>query len=180
MEARTTERVFDRRLIPEFDGSSQSVAEWLEKLELVCKLCKVVVAAQVIPLRLTGRALPFTSNCPSRTGKSRWSIRKHAGERLCHWLSEHAQNLLRAGARVEDLSLYQLLTRARVILAGEFHDCERDAGLGATAQDAYRNGVSQNATVRCHGSCGVNHVARECPTKRPHAGTAQWARGRIA
>ncbi|KFD49858.1 hypothetical protein M513_09325 [Trichuris suis] len=69
MEARTTERVFDRRLIPEFDGSSQSVAEWLEKLELVCKLCKVVVAAQVIPLRLTGRALPFTSNCPSRTGK---------------------------------------------------------------------------------------------------------------
>ncbi|KFD49859.1 hypothetical protein M513_09326 [Trichuris suis] len=81
---------------------------------------------------------------------------------------------------MEDLSLCQLLTRARVILAGEFHDCERDASLGATAQDAYRNGVSQNATVCCHGSRGVNHVARECPTKRPQAGTAQWARGRIA
>ena len=48
---------FDLKLIPEFDGSSgHSVAEWLEKLELVCKLRKISDVASVIPLRLTGGA----------------------------------------------------------------------------------------------------------------------------
>ena len=48
---------FDLRLIPEFDGSSEhSVTEWLEKLELVCKLRKISDEASVIPLRLTGGA----------------------------------------------------------------------------------------------------------------------------
>ena len=48
---------FDIKLIPEYDGSSaQSVVEWLEKLELVCKLRGVKDVASVIPLRLTGFA----------------------------------------------------------------------------------------------------------------------------
>ena len=48
---------FDLKLIPEFDGGSKySVTEWLEKLELVCKLRKITDVASVILLRLTGRA----------------------------------------------------------------------------------------------------------------------------
>ncbi|KRZ59047.1 hypothetical protein T02_3184 [Trichinella nativa] len=47
----------DLRLIPEFDGSpQQSVVEWLEKVELVCKLRDISDVASVIPLRLTGGA----------------------------------------------------------------------------------------------------------------------------
>lgn len=48
---------FDLKLIPEFNGSSErSVAEWLEKLELICKLQKISDMASVITLRLTGMA----------------------------------------------------------------------------------------------------------------------------
>lgn len=48
---------FDLKLIPEYDGSgAQAVVEWLEKVELVCKLQGVDDVASVIPLRLTGGA----------------------------------------------------------------------------------------------------------------------------
>ena len=47
----------DLKLIPEYDGSgTQSVVEWLEKLELVCKLRDISDVASVIPLRLSGGA----------------------------------------------------------------------------------------------------------------------------
>lgn len=47
----------DLRLIPEYDGSGvQSVVEWMEKLELICKLRNVSDVASVIPLRLSGGA----------------------------------------------------------------------------------------------------------------------------
>lgn len=43
------EQSLDMKLIPEFDGNGkQSVAEWLEKLELVC----IVDVSSMIPLRL--------------------------------------------------------------------------------------------------------------------------------
>ena len=44
------------RLVPEFDGASQDVAEWIDKLELVCRLKGVESQENVIPLRLTGGA----------------------------------------------------------------------------------------------------------------------------
>ena len=48
---------FDLRLIPEYDGTDkQSVVEWLEELELVCKIRGVEDVASVVPLRLTGGA----------------------------------------------------------------------------------------------------------------------------
>lgn len=47
------EQSLDMKLIPEFDGNAkQSVAEWLEKLELVCKLRGIVDVSSMIPLRL--------------------------------------------------------------------------------------------------------------------------------
>ena len=48
---------FDLKLIPEYDGGgAQGVVEWLEKLDLVCKLRGLDDVASVIPLRLTGGA----------------------------------------------------------------------------------------------------------------------------
>ena len=47
----------DIRLIPEYDGTSAiSVVEWLDKVELVCKLRDIECLEEVIPLRLTGGA----------------------------------------------------------------------------------------------------------------------------
>ena len=46
----------DLRLIPEFDGTSQAVEEWLAKLELTCKLRGITELHTVVPLRLTGGA----------------------------------------------------------------------------------------------------------------------------
>ena len=46
----------DLRLIPEFDGASHAVVEWLEKLELVCKLRGITELHTVVPLRLTAGA----------------------------------------------------------------------------------------------------------------------------
>lgn len=47
---------FDVRIIPDFDGTSQPVAEWFEKVELVCRLRNVTDLTAVVPLRLTGGA----------------------------------------------------------------------------------------------------------------------------
>ena len=53
-----TEGKFDLKLIPEFDGSASgpSVLEWIEKAELVCKMCQVKHIELIIPLRLMGGA----------------------------------------------------------------------------------------------------------------------------
>ena len=53
-----TEGRFDLKLIPEFDGSASgpSVVEWMEKAELVCKMCQGKHMQLIIPLRLMGRA----------------------------------------------------------------------------------------------------------------------------
>ena len=44
--------IIDLKLIPEFSGNNQqSVAEWLEKVELVCKIIGITDLASVVPLR---------------------------------------------------------------------------------------------------------------------------------
>ncbi|KFD52691.1 hypothetical protein M513_06538 [Trichuris suis] len=43
----------DLRLISQYDGTArQSIAEWLEKVELVCKLRGIDNVADVIPFRM--------------------------------------------------------------------------------------------------------------------------------
>ena len=51
-----TEGKFDLKLIPKFDGfaSGPSVVEWMEKAELVCKMCQVKHMEFIISLRLMG------------------------------------------------------------------------------------------------------------------------------
>ena len=46
----------DLRLISEFDGESQSVVEWIDKLELVCRLRGIKDLHTIAPLRLVGGA----------------------------------------------------------------------------------------------------------------------------
>ncbi|MPC58706.1 hypothetical protein E2C01_052713 [Portunus trituberculatus] len=46
----------DLRLIPEFDGTSHAVVEWLEKLELVYKLQGITELHTLVLLRLTAGA----------------------------------------------------------------------------------------------------------------------------
>ena len=47
---------FDPKLIPLFDGTDarQSVVEWVEKAELVCRLSGVKNIECVVPMRLSG------------------------------------------------------------------------------------------------------------------------------
>ena len=47
---------FDPKLIPLFDGTDagQSVVEWVEKAELVCRLSGVKHIECVVPMRLSG------------------------------------------------------------------------------------------------------------------------------
>lgn len=44
------------RLIPEFDRPSLGMREWLDKLELVCRLREFSEWQNIVPLRLTGGA----------------------------------------------------------------------------------------------------------------------------
>lgn len=68
---------FDLKLIPEYDGSSaKSVVEWLEKLELVCKLQGVSDVASVIPLRLTGGAFAVYLQLAESDRKSTEKVKK--------------------------------------------------------------------------------------------------------
>ena len=47
----------DLKLIPEFSGNNQqSVAEWVEKVELVCKIIGITDLASAVPLHLTDGA----------------------------------------------------------------------------------------------------------------------------
>lgn len=56
-EEKMNDPVLDVRLIPEFNGSSHDVQDWLDKLELVCQLRGYSNLQTIVPLRLTGGAL---------------------------------------------------------------------------------------------------------------------------
>ncbi|XP_003370059.1 conserved hypothetical protein [Trichinella spiralis] len=162
------DKSLDLRLIPEFDGSpQQSVVEWLEKLELVCKLRDISDVASVIPLRLTGGAFAvyLQLNAQERSSVDKVKeallaafaanpfvaydqfVSRKLGpdespdvflaelKRLatlfggvsekalaCAFvagLPENVRQLLRAGSRMEDLGLNQIITRARAIITDE-------------------------------------------------------------
>lgn len=57
----------DLRLIPEFNGTGQAVAEWLEKLELVCRLRGVTDLHNIVPLRLTEGAFSVYQQLDSKS-----------------------------------------------------------------------------------------------------------------
>ena len=57
MEGQAAGGYFDLKPVPEYEGSAQSLVEWLEKLEFVCELRGVTDVASVIPLLLSGMRL---------------------------------------------------------------------------------------------------------------------------
>ena len=59
-------QIMDLRLIPEFDGVSQPVEEWLEKLELVCSLRGITELHAVVPLRLVAGAFSVYQQLDSK------------------------------------------------------------------------------------------------------------------
>ncbi|XP_045105468.1 uncharacterized protein LOC123500980, partial [Portunus trituberculatus] len=129
----------DLRLIPEFDGQSHPVVEWLEKLELVCKLRGITELHNVAPLRLSAGAFSVYQQLSKqfvarklRDGEpvdvylaDLRRLAEHFGgipdEGLsCAFvagLPEAARHVLRAGCRLETMGICQLLNRARAVLA---------------------------------------------------------------
>ncbi|KAG0706851.1 hypothetical protein GWK47_024248 [Chionoecetes opilio] len=57
----------DLRLIPEFDGALHAVGEWLEKLELVCRLRGITEQTHRRTFRLTAGAFSSTSSSTAQT-----------------------------------------------------------------------------------------------------------------
>lgn len=200
---------FDVRLIPEFDGSGkQTVVEWLEKAELVCKLRSVEDVAGVIPLRLTGGAFAVYLQMSEADRKVTQKVKdalktafavdpfvayeQFVSRKLlpgelpdvflaelrrlaplfggmsdkglaCAFVSglpEGVRQLLRTGSRLEELSLEQILTRARAVMRD-------DPPLGAAGMEFSVKGSRTEpppaaSPFLCHECGGPNHLARDC------------------
>ena len=219
----STDAAADLRLIPEFDGISQPVGEWLEKVELICELRGIKGLHAVVPLRLTGGAFPVYQQLPESAKRSYASIKEaltsafapdpyeayeqferkrlRHGEAVDVFVSElrrlaglfggmpdnslacafvsklpdSARRALRAGARIEDMTLNQLVSRARAVLADEEGHSVAVAAGGPvrTAEAAAVTTVAAAAAVaavKCY-SCGQpNHIARNCMSGRGRRG----------
>lgn len=194
---------FDMKLIPEFDGGSQRVEEWLEKAELTCRLQGVSELHTVLPLRLTGGAFSVYQQLGEKEKDDYKEIkaallrafavdrfqaydeyisrRLRAGESVEVYLAdlrrlaslfggvndatlscgfvaglpEAARHALRAGARLESLSLTELVERARAIMVGS-------GVVAAVTASAPAVGRRPPRQVTCF-RCGENgHIARAC------------------
>ncbi|KHJ42593.1 zinc knuckle [Trichuris suis] len=77
-------------------------------------------------------------------------------------LPESVRQLLRAGTRLEDLSLSQVLARAGAVLTQE-----RPVDMGGTCLAAKQIGPTVNASERrCFACVELNHIAKDCRTPR--------------
>ena len=78
-------------------------------------------------------------------------------------LPEHAENLLQATTRVDDLPISEILARARAILKDSLTGTESAA---AAAQLLGRQEKGVTALRRCYVCQEPNHMARDCPRWR--------------
>ena len=157
----------DLTLIPKFDGTTQPVTEWLEKVELVCRLHNIDALHVVVPLRLTGGAFAVYQQLDEEAKAGYATIKKgllsafaedkfdaygrfermklQHGEpvdvfvaelrrlsslfggmpndslacALVAKLPETTRRVLQAGSRVETMTLSEITSRARAVLADE-------------------------------------------------------------
>ncbi|KAG0710637.1 hypothetical protein GWK47_022384 [Chionoecetes opilio] len=198
----------DLRLISEFDGALHAVGEWLEKLELVCRLRGITELHTVVPLRLTAGAFSVYQQLNS-ADKNDFSKIKAAlisafaadkfvayeqfvirrlqdGESVDVYLADlrrlaalfggipdnglicafvaglpsSVSHILRAGSRLEDLDITQVLSRARAVLV------EGVAGAGTTTpldgSGRLHRTTPASTSVVCHVCNQPNHYARDC------------------
>ncbi|KFD49707.1 hypothetical protein M514_09404 [Trichuris suis] len=80
-------------------------------------------------------------------------------------LPERVRHLLKAGLRMEDLSVSQVLARARAVLIDEGAVGIGGACLGTKQSRPGKNG----AQGRCFVCGGLNHFARDCRSRRRNA-----------
>ena len=211
----------DIRLIPEYDGASTiSVVEWLDKVELVCKLRDIECLEEVIPLRLTGGAFTVYQQLDEEKKRDAACIKEAliaAFERdsfvaydafiarrlgpnetvdvyladlrrlaslfggvpeaalACAFVSglpDSAKHILRAGSRMETMSLSQLLARARSVLV------DGAPGVAASANGVCGSAPNEKKTstrkqVLCFTCNGPNHLARDCLSRANSANRRQ-------
>ncbi|KFD46674.1 hypothetical protein M514_12442 [Trichuris suis] len=97
-------------------------------------------------------------------------------------LPEHMQEALRAGARMKSLTLDEVLTRARAMLAKDPYDSIRrdgDPPIVAASNGTVPAPPSSNTSWRCYACGGPNDLARDCMTRRRGSYAPQQAgRGR--
>lgn len=214
----------DLRLIPEFDGKSHAVVEWLEKVELVCKLRGITELHNVVPLRLSAGAFSVYQQLSS-TDKEDYEniktalisafatdkflayeqfvarklrdgepvdvyladLRRLAGHfggisdeglgcAFVAGLPEAARHVLRAGCRLESMSISQLLTRARAVLTDDSLGVGSPTHASCLSQHATTPASSDGAAVRCLSCNQLNHYARDCLVGR---GARRGGRGSV-
>ena len=184
------------RLIPEFSGdSTQNVVEWLAKAELVCKLRGVAHLESVIPpLRIAfavvsctayeqfvGRRLQHGETVDVFLAELRRLAVPFGGLSdnmlACAFvagLPDTVKQLLRAGSRMEELLIDQILTRARAVLAD-------DVGVAAAVSAMTGAGASvkrANSTLLCYQCNQPNHLARDCLLRQKARSGTYGGRGR--
>ena len=89
-------------------------------------------------------------------------------------LPDTATQLLRAGSRMEEMPIDQILTRARAVLADE-------VGVAAAVSAMTGAGASvkrANSTLLCYQCNQPNHLARECLLRQKGRGGSYGGRGR--
>ena len=204
---------FHPKLIPLFDGTDarQSVVEWVEKEELVCRLSGVKNIECVVPMRLSGGAYAVYQQLSEKkrvdfacikdvlytafalspvTAYKQFAARHlHPGETVDIYLAElhklatqfggmterglvcafiaglpeHAENLLQATTRVDNLPISEILARARAILKDSLTGTESAA---AAAQLPGRQEKGVTALSRCYMCQEPNHMAQDCLRRR--------------
>ena len=197
---------FDPKLIPLFDrtDSGQSVVEWLEKAELVCRLSGVKNVECIVPMCFSGgmyavyqqlseekradfaciKDVLYTAFALNHMMAYKQFVARHLETvdvflaELCKLatqfrgmteqglvcafiagLPEHAEKLLQATTRVDDLLISEILARDRAIMKDSF------TGTGLAVATAQLPGCQEKETTaprKCYIYQGPNHIARDC------------------
>ena len=135
----------DLKLIPEFNGSSHGVVEWLDKCELVCRLQGFSELHNIVPLRLTGGAFAVYQQLSSRD-KLEYSkikdalVSAYASDKFC----AYEQFIARKLGDGEAVDVYLADLRRLADLFGGMTDtglaCAFVAGLPESARHILRAG----------------------------------------